>query len=497
MVKINKLILILTIAVLSTDFCFGQTAVANQVVIQGNLKNYKNSLWTFALTGFYNNQIINTEVDAKGNFSQVVSLEHPQDLLIPFGEEVLNIFVIPGDTLKINWDGNNLGKPLVLSIFSPSKSRQQELNLMVDLHQKFNKGKVQLRSLFYDTSVPATIKYSKINGLFNEYISAVNNSGINVYYDKIACDIYYEFLVYVQALNSSLKNDADSNHLQFNLTLSNLNINKINNLDLTLSPSLLSEVFFYNSKNYRTFLKSNIGGFNPFKNIVREPSSKKEIKVNRILTDCYLSAAVFKNSLTIRDWYLVNSILSGFENGDYAEAQEAYLQFKDIIQTKLFKDHLIEERSEIKYLMTGDIAPNFKLKDESGKEVSLNDFKGQVVFMDFWGNSCVPCIADLKKKSSKLLQRYKDVVFLNICIDGNKEMWKKNIKTLKIGGVNLITEGWMDSSICRDYNVKEIPHYVIIDRNGHIVNPKAPELSDLTQNEENDLDRALKLDYRL
>lgn len=102
---------------------------------------------------------------------------------------------------------------------------------------------------------------------------------------------------------------------------------------------------------------------NPFKNINHEPSSKKEIKVNRILINCYLSASVFKNSLIIRDWYLVNSILSGFENGDYLESQEAYLQFNDIIQTKLFKDHLIEERSGIKYLMAGDITPNFKLKD--------------------------------------------------------------------------------------------------------------------------------------
>ena len=46
-------------------------------------------------------------------------------------------------------------------------------------------------------------------------------------------------------------------------------------------------------------------------------------------------------------------------------------------------------------LKVGDNAPNFTLRDQNGKDVSLEDFNGKLVFLNFWGTSCPPCLAEM------------------------------------------------------------------------------------------------------
>src|SRR5690606_15375394 len=58
-------------------------------------------------------------------------------------------------------------------------------------------------------------------------------------------------------------------------------------------------------------------------------------------------------------------------------------------------------------LQVGDPAPDFKLTDLNGEELQLSDYKGQGVFVNFWGTWCKPC-----EKEFPLMERqyqvYKD-----------------------------------------------------------------------------------------
>lgn len=43
----------------------------------------------------------------------------------------------------------------------------------------------------------------------------------------------------------------------------------------------------------------------------------------------------------------------------------------------------------------GSIAPDFTVKSLDGREVSLSDFRGSVVFLNFWRTDCLPCAAEM------------------------------------------------------------------------------------------------------
>ena len=132
-------------------------------------------------------------------------------------------------------------------------------------------------------------------------------------------------------------------------------------------------------------------------------------------------------------------------------------------------------------LQAGNPAPDFELSDENGKKVRLSDLRGKIVYMDFWAPWCRPCIDEFKNYKNKLYEKYKDydICYVYICVDGSSEQWKKQIQDHNLKGINLMAEGWESNPVCKAYNVLGIPHYVLIDKNGIIVDSKCDRPSQI------------------
>jgi thiol-disulfide isomerase/thioredoxin len=137
--------------------------------------------------------------------------------------------------------------------------------------------------------------------------------------------------------------------------------------------------------------------------------------------------------------------------------------------------------AKILSLATGKTPPAFTLKDLNGKDVTLKDFAGKVVYMDFWASWCSPCRYEMKHGSPKLHEKFKDnkdVVFLYISIDDREDLWKKAIADDKIQGVHLLSKGGMKSAVGKAFNIQGVPRYVIIGKDGKIFDNDASRPSE-------------------
>ena len=77
----------------------------------------------------------------------------------------------------------------------------------------------------------------------------------------------------------------------------------------------------------------------------------------------------------------------------------------------------------------GDVAPGFSLKDVNGNTVTLNSFKGMVVFLTFWATWCPSCREELPDLNA-LQRKYADKGFtvLSICIESSDSLVANYLK---------------------------------------------------------------------
>ncbi len=117
-----------------------------------------------------------------------------------------------------------------------------------------------------------------------------------------------------------------------------------------------------------------------------------------------------------------------------------------------------------------DEAPDFTLPTIDNQLLSLTDLRGKVVLLDIWASWCGYCKAE-NPNIEAAFSTYNDFGFevLAVSIDSNKESWKKGITDQQLSFTHVIDTLAWESDVVDKYNVKRIPHLVLIDREGKIV----------------------------
>lgn len=123
--------------------------------------------------------------------------------------------------------------------------------------------------------------------------------------------------------------------------------------------------------------------------------------------------------------------------------------------------------------------------ETSFKSIINKNFKGKVVYVDFWGTTCGPCLMEFDNFTHPVKQHYKNndgITYLYVA-NGNRYLWKKQIAQHKIDGYHLFLEYDEYNKLYRDAlnndsaNV-QMPHYLIVDKTGHVAVADAERPSD-------------------
>jgi thiol-disulfide isomerase/thioredoxin len=111
-------------------------------------------------------------------------------------------------------------------------------------------------------------------------------------------------------------------------------------------------------------------------------------------------------------------------------------------------------------------APDFTLPSRSGKTVSLDQFKGQVVMINFWASWCGPCRQEMPLLDG-IYRKYGKMGFTLIGV--NVEPDRKSAEAwLKQTPVSFPILFDADSKVSSLYNVSGMPTTVFIDRKGNV-----------------------------
>lgn len=113
---------------------------------------------------------------------------------------------------------------------------------------------------------------------------------------------------------------------------------------------------------------------------------------------------------------------------------------------------------------------DFTLMTMDNKKVSLKDFRGKYVFLNFWATWCGPCIDEMPsmERLYQKLKSKKNFEMLAVSIDkGGAEVVKMFVKENKLTFTVLLDR---DSEVAGEYGVMGIPSTYLIDPQGYVIN---------------------------
>ncbi|MGE0078120.1 MAG: TlpA family protein disulfide reductase [Bacteroidales bacterium] len=392
-----------------------------------------------------------------GEFTFKAMLSAPQLYKLNIARTQTLVYMNPGDSSYIEFD-------VTAPIDGPKFSADQQ-NINTNIF-KGSKALGQImsnwRDLFSLTSDDFNKEIDSIQGVINGRIDSLKGEAKEIIEmekqraNYTILNIRYNYPEYFAYLNGQEFN-ADSADYSF-----------LNQIDLNRADHLMFDDY---ANLVISIVNTKLGKMPNVKENAEKPASER-------LPIVFAAVDSIVTNPTVRDYVKMNLMEEDLNFGEFYQLNDVIQNYLANCQTPEYAN-LVKTKFDKKMLLAPGVpAPVFKYTDINGKEYSLTDFKGKLVYIDFWATWCGPCRHELPYlKTLEKDYHGKNVVFVSISLDDNKGAWEKMVKEQDMKGIQLYGEGAWTSFVAKNYQIRGIPTFFMIDANGNILKPNAPRPS--------------------
>lgn len=438
--------LILLSITLSCLFFSCKKPVANYAILSGTVKNLNGKEITiYSIDSTYNLKTL-----PNNTFNDTIYLVKPEKISLTLGFNSFEAYLKPGMQLKYNIDGDDFLGGTVLT-----NDETEINNYLLEKSRIENEELADLSS--YDDRYKEDSLIKKLNS-YCEYLNKQLDSNKNIpetFKELEKRNINYFKLLKLDFYRTYRNNISDEDDYELPLKYEN----QLQNLNFTKNQD------FNYSSAYQVLV------FRKLNDLARKNVEKNEGDINNELIKLYkqLPEGSIRNELIYQQ-------MSFFEQSE--NIVKAYQDFISISTNKKHIEDINKRYNKFKQIAKGMPSPTFEnFENYFGGKASLKDYLGSYIYVDLWATWCAPCIAeipylrDIEKKYHD-----KNIKFISISLDEKRDKWYSYVKENNLAGIQLIAN--QDSPFMKDYLVKLIPRFILINTEGQIVDAYAPKPSD-------------------
>jgi len=456
----KKILFLIPIIVISWVGCQEEVAevVVTKVIITGSITNPIASSAVIRIPGINSTIVADTiTVDDEGNFATTFDIDAAAMATFKHGRERTAMFITPGDSIHIQLDAKEFDETISYSGLGADASNFLAAKYLME------EGFPPLgRDLYLLDVDQFLLRTDSIRSVLSDNLSSFKNE------DSLTAATFFElekaFIDYSWAQQRLKYPDYHIYYTKDTL------FQVPEGYDDYLGKLNLDDENLVTSSVYRNFITSYVA---------EEASKLRELDTvtwNMGFAIAY-SAIHFSNesftSTSLKN-YVLFKIMDDlvFLNG-VKDLTALIADFDNACTNDDYKTAIHEDYTQWQKLAEGKQAPDFSYPNIEGDTVSLSDFRGKYVYIDVWATWCGPCkreIPDLAKLEEEYAD--KDIVFMSVSIDDTSDPWKKMVADKELKGVQLWAEGW-STPIAESYMIQSIPRFMLIDKEGMIININA------------------------
>ena len=388
---------------------------------------------------------IKQNIDTDGSFKIELDIEAPGFFLLTYADRRHEIYLAPGQEMAIIYDTTEQGQLL----FGGDLAEENSLLQQIDQSLSF----LSHRRLADDKHEPITVSSTSVHSVSDfDSLDQLLTLAIGERRDAIDAEFLYLLEEKVRYAKARLALEAyDVDHLS------------LHSLDVDPDDERLFPLYHFRKFIFEYFEK----------------------KASLLLLHTQTKGIDYYT----RKYELVDSIFSAEKIVDFMKTDVLYeaiarvpstgvnalvSRYEREVSDTAFRRTINNRYSQIINPVAGTIAPEIMGTTYDGEGFRLSDHRGSYVYIFSWATWCGPCKVELPFYK-RMLEDYAEanISFIGISVDKDRKKWTESFFYNDYPGLQVLVPGDWKSPFVRDYEVKSIPQFILIDPAGVILDADA------------------------